>query len=277
MSRHRLGLGGRVHPVVGTFKHDRGHRDLGLSCQPTLRGFQGRVAGNRSNPVAIGMEHHLDEIRVVEGGCRAGESRLVKTPAWHGRTQAATGGCPGMRRAHLEIHGGLCSSGTPGGISARGRNREGVEQQIGGQVAADQEQQVDQPFLAEGGHCLLIEGLIYLVLRDESAREVVSQPFLHRQGSAAKKKARPTTPNASLALCVQGSVVWCAALTPSPRASSVTWTPSSSSSSLTTYASSTQHRLEHYRLTVQFTGDCTCLKTIAGPNAQMNRCIASLA
>ncbi len=64
---HRLRLGGRVDPVVGTFQHDRGHDDPRPGRQPPLQRVEGRIV--RRNPMGVTAQPgRRSQSLVADGG-----------------------------------------------------------------------------------------------------------------------------------------------------------------------------------------------------------------
>ena len=70
----------RVYTVGLALQGDSRHRDLGLRRQTLLDGFHCRVAGRKAVTMAIGLDRHRDEIRVVERACAALEGGIVERP-----------------------------------------------------------------------------------------------------------------------------------------------------------------------------------------------------
>ena len=74
------GVGRRPHAVVGAVEGDRRHGDRRLRGQPALDVRIGRIARHQAEAVAVGVDHHVDEIRVVESRGAALEGRVVEGP-----------------------------------------------------------------------------------------------------------------------------------------------------------------------------------------------------
>ena len=58
----------RVDPIVLAHERDGGHGERRLRRQALLQGLQGGIAGHGADPVTVGMQYDLDEVRIVEGG-----------------------------------------------------------------------------------------------------------------------------------------------------------------------------------------------------------------
>ncbi|KTB63363.1 hypothetical protein AO063_13595 [Pseudomonas fluorescens ICMP 11288] len=57
---------GRADAIIGTAQRNARHRNRRLQRQCLLDGFQRRVAGGVQEAMAIGMNDHLDKIRVIK-------------------------------------------------------------------------------------------------------------------------------------------------------------------------------------------------------------------
>lgn len=70
----------RHHAVVGAVEGDARHADVRLLCEAGLQGRVRRVAGRQAMAVAVGVDHDVDEIGVVEGRRAALVGRVVELP-----------------------------------------------------------------------------------------------------------------------------------------------------------------------------------------------------
>ena len=70
-------------PSPAAVQGDGRHGDARLRREPRLDPRQRRIAGHQPEAVAVGMDHHLDEIRVVEGR-RALRSKVASSKAQFG-------------------------------------------------------------------------------------------------------------------------------------------------------------------------------------------------
>ena len=78
-----VGIGGEmfeIDSVAGAMQDDGGDGDLRLGGKLLLDRLQGRIAWRVPETVAIGMDHDLDEVRIVEGCRRPIESGIVEAP-----------------------------------------------------------------------------------------------------------------------------------------------------------------------------------------------------
>ena len=80
--RRSLGTGDAVAFPV---QHDGRDRDFGLRRQLLLDVLVSEVARGVAEPMAVGVDDDVDEIRIVERGSRALVGRVVKMPV--GRSQ----------------------------------------------------------------------------------------------------------------------------------------------------------------------------------------------
>jgi hypothetical protein len=72
---------GRRDAVGVAFEPDRRHRDRRPCGEPPLNVVIGRVAGHEAEAVAVGVDHHIDEVGVIERAGRARKGRRVEVPA----------------------------------------------------------------------------------------------------------------------------------------------------------------------------------------------------
>src|SRR5262245_921891 len=61
----------KAHGIVGSMKDDARHRDRRPLGEPALDGVVPRLARGVAVAMAIRVDHHVDEVRVVEGRCGA--------------------------------------------------------------------------------------------------------------------------------------------------------------------------------------------------------------
>lgn len=71
----------RTHAIVAAVEAERGHRDRRLQGQRRLDIGNGQVFVHQAETVAVGVDHHVDEVGVVEGRCAALEARFVQRPS----------------------------------------------------------------------------------------------------------------------------------------------------------------------------------------------------
>jgi hypothetical protein len=77
-------------PVTGAVQDDRRHRDRRLRGELLLDRIEAWIARCEAEAVAIGLDHHLDKIRVVEG-CRGPlEGGVVEMPVRRSVSRAVT-------------------------------------------------------------------------------------------------------------------------------------------------------------------------------------------
>ena len=69
---------GRIDAVIPALQHDAGHGDVGLRRQARLDRIKGWVARYAAELVPVGMDHHVDEIGIVERNLAALEGRSSK-------------------------------------------------------------------------------------------------------------------------------------------------------------------------------------------------------
>ena len=77
-----LGAGGRrgSDTIICAIEGNRRHRDGGLSRQFSFNFRISRVASYQAKAMTVGLNHHLDKVRVIERRRGVGEGRLVKIP-----------------------------------------------------------------------------------------------------------------------------------------------------------------------------------------------------
>jgi hypothetical protein len=71
----------RAHTVVAAVEADRRHRDRRLRRQAPLDARIRRITGDEPEAVAVRMDHHVDEVGVVERLRAALEGGVVEAPA----------------------------------------------------------------------------------------------------------------------------------------------------------------------------------------------------
>jgi len=76
-----LRTAGRRRCILCPMQHDRRHRDRRSCGEVTLDLVEARVARGIAVAVAVGVDYHRHEIRVVEGWGRAVEGGVVEAPA----------------------------------------------------------------------------------------------------------------------------------------------------------------------------------------------------
>ena len=84
----RLRLGW-IDPIVGAAERNCRHGDGRLGRQTLLQLFERRIASDGADPVAVGVEHHIDEVGIIEGFGSAVEGGVAELPG--GREVAPQG------------------------------------------------------------------------------------------------------------------------------------------------------------------------------------------
>src|SRR6185503_13642799 len=77
----RLRARRRIHAVVVPVQHDRRHRDRRPPGQARFGLLDLRIAGHEPEAMPVRVDHHLDEVRIVERRRGALVRRLVEAPA----------------------------------------------------------------------------------------------------------------------------------------------------------------------------------------------------
>jgi hypothetical protein len=76
------GRGRRAHAVVGAVEGQRGHGDRRLQGQRRLDVCERRTTRHQAEAVAVGVDHHGDEIGVAKSRRAAFDRGLVEVPGW---------------------------------------------------------------------------------------------------------------------------------------------------------------------------------------------------
>ncbi len=71
----------RSHRVLGAVQHDSRYGDRRSLGQAALDRVKARLAWRIAVTVTVGVDHHVDEVRIVERCCGALERRVVEAPA----------------------------------------------------------------------------------------------------------------------------------------------------------------------------------------------------
>ena len=75
-----LRAGHRRHPVIGAVERDGRYANPGKGGELLLDCFQAGVAGDPSEAMALGMNHDLNKIRIVEGSRGPLKGRVIEAP-----------------------------------------------------------------------------------------------------------------------------------------------------------------------------------------------------